>query len=180
MTLKIGLIGTGGIAGPHVNGYLAAPEHTRLVAMADVDADNLARRSAEAAEGGQPVTSYTDCADLLADPQVEAVDICLPHHLHADAIIAAAQAGKHVICEKPLGLTTDQADSISAAVAANGVTLMCAHNQLYLPTVVRARELITRRCPGRRLRDPHHRQLLQRLRPRVDGVARREGQGGRG
>jgi len=70
------------------------------------------------------------------------VDICLPHHLHKDAIVAAAAAGKHILCEKPLCLTLDEADTVTRAVAASGVTLMCAHNQLFLPSVATAREMI--------------------------------------
>ncbi|HTE65732.1 MAG TPA: Gfo/Idh/MocA family oxidoreductase, partial [Candidatus Binatia bacterium] len=71
-----------------------------------------------------------------------AVDICLPHHLHAPAIVAAAAAGKHVLCEKPLCLTLMEADEVARAVASSGITLMCAHDQLFMPPVRRARELI--------------------------------------
>ena len=77
------------------------------------------------------------------------MDICLPHHLHADAIIAAAKAGKHVLCEKPMCLTLAEAERIAEAVQAAGVTVMCAHNQLTLPAVARARELIDAGALGR-------------------------------
>ena len=70
------------------------------------------------------------------------MDICLPHHLHAEAIVIAAQAGKHILCEKPLCLTVLQADEVREAVSAAGVTLMCAHNQLYLPAVAKAKQLL--------------------------------------
>ena len=76
---------------------------------------------------------------MLGSGLVDAVDICLPHHLHADAIVAAAEAGKHVLCEKPLCLTMDEARRVRAAVAASGITLMCSHNQLYMPPVAAAR-----------------------------------------
>jgi predicted dehydrogenase len=66
----------------------------------------------------------------------------LPHHLHAEAIVAAAQAGKHILCEKPLCLTVLQADEVQRAVSTAGVTVMCAHNQLYLPAVTKARQLL--------------------------------------
>jgi len=79
---------------------------------------------------------------LIGSGLVDAVDICLPHHLHAAAIVAAADAGKHVLCEKPLCLTVDEATKVARAVATSGITLMCAHNQLYLAPVRRARELI--------------------------------------
>ena len=85
---------------------------------------------------------YTDYHTLINEADIDAVDIRLPHHLHADAIIAAAGAGKHILCEKPLCLNPDEAKQVKDAVAAAGVTLMCAHNQLLLPAVAKAKELL--------------------------------------
>lgn len=136
-TLGIGLVGAGGIAGAHVAGIRRHPDLVRLAAVADPVTANAERR-----RGDDDAAVYADYADLLADPAVDAVDICLPHHLHKDAIVAAADAGKHVLCEKPLCLTLDEAAEIDAAVRRNGVTVMCAHNQLFVPGVRRARELL--------------------------------------
>jgi hypothetical protein len=95
------------------------------------------------ARGGElGATPYTDYRRMLEAEDLDAVDICLPHHLHRDAIVAAAQAGKHILCEKPLCLTVDEAADVRAAVRTNGVTLMCAHNQLFLPAVAKAKELL--------------------------------------
>ena len=135
---RIGIIGAGGIAQAHLDGYLQAADQARVTAVADVDVEG-ARRYAERAGGAEV---FHDFRDLLASPHVDAVDICLPHNLHAPAILAAAEAGKHVLCEKPLCISIVEADSISAAVARSGITLMCAHNLLFLPTVGPARELI--------------------------------------
>jgi predicted dehydrogenase len=135
---RIGIIGAGGIAQAHLDGYAQVADQARVSAVADVDAD-AARRFAERA-GDAAV--FTDYRELVASPFVDAVDICLPHHLHAPAIIAAAAAGKHILCEKPLCITLAEADEIAAAVARSGITLMCAHNRLFLPTVGPARELI--------------------------------------
>ena len=88
-------------------------------------------------------TTMLDAADI------DAVDICLPHHLHRDAIIAAAEAGTHILCEKPLCLTEEEAEQVRAAVQDAGVTLMCAHNQLFSPPVAKALELITSGMLGR-------------------------------
>ena len=137
--VRIGLIGTGGIALPHLTGYLAAPELAQVTALADVDADRLAERAGRVPT---PTATVADYRELLARGDVDAVDICLPHHLHAEVIVAAAEAGKHVLCEKPLCLNLDEAERITAAVETAGITLMCSHNQLYLPPVARARELI--------------------------------------
>jgi predicted dehydrogenase len=136
--VKIGLIGAGGIANPHVNGYLAIPDQAKITAVADVVKENADRRAEQA--GGAAV--FSDYNEMIKAADIDAVDICLPHHLHADAIIAAANAGKHILCEKPLCLTTEEGERVRAAVAANGVTLMCAHNQLFMPPVAKARELL--------------------------------------
>ena len=85
---------------------------------------------------------YDSYVRMLAEAELDAVDICLPHHLHRDAIIAAAEAGKHILCEKPLCLSRAEAAEVTAAVEASGVTLMCAHNQLFSPPVAKAKELI--------------------------------------
>lgn len=138
MTISIGLIGCGGIAHPHADGYLALGDAARIVAVCDVVAENAEQMATKV--GGARV--FADYHALLADGAVDAVDICLPHHLHKDAIVAAAQAGKHILCEKPLCLTLAEADEIRAALAASNVTLMCAHNQIFLPTVQRAKELL--------------------------------------
>jgi predicted dehydrogenase len=135
---RMGIIGAGGIAQAHLDGYLQAADQARVTAVADVDVE-AARRYAERAGGAEV---YDDYRDLLASPHVDAVDICLPHHLHAPAIIAAAAASKHILCEKPLCISLVEAAEISAAVASSGITLMCAHNLLFLPTVGPARELI--------------------------------------
>src|SRR5207245_1413179 len=135
----------GEIAGAHIRGYLQAAEHARVAAIADVDSAR-ARRFTERA--GRPEV-YADYRQMIASPLVDAVDICLPHHLHKDAIVAAAAAGKHILCEKPLCLTIEEAEEVTHAVATSGVTLMCAHNQLFLPTVAAAWEMIREGKLGR-------------------------------
>src|SRR4029450_4966900 len=74
--------------------------------------------------------------------QPTALDICLPHHLHAPAILDAAAAGKHILCEKPMCMSLAEADQIGAAVKKSGVTYMSAHNQLFMPVVQEAKRMI--------------------------------------
>jgi predicted dehydrogenase len=139
VSLRVGIIGCGGISRVHVRGWSTIPEKARIVAVADVH-----RESAEAVAslaGGAEV--YTDFRDLLANGEVDAVDICLPHHLHKEAIVAAALAHKHVMCEKPLCLTVAEAEEIAAAVEAGGVQFMSAHNQVFLPTIREAKRLLS-------------------------------------
>jgi predicted dehydrogenase len=135
--VRVGLIGGGGIADAHITGYRAHADKIRITAVADA---MQATADSRAAELG--ATAYTDYRDLIADPNVDAVDICLPHHLHKDAIVAAAQAGKHILCEKPLCLTPEEAREVQAVISETGVTLMCAHNQLFMPAVAKAKKLL--------------------------------------
>ncbi|HEX7352618.1 Gfo/Idh/MocA family oxidoreductase [Brachybacterium sp.] len=135
--VRIGLLGGGNIARAHLRGYAALGDAARLTAIADTDAETLALRTAETG-----ATGYTDFLELIEDPEIDAVDICLPHHLHHRAIVAAAAAGKHILCEKPLCLTAEEARSVRVAVERAGVTLMCAHNKLFLPAVAQAKELV--------------------------------------
>lgn len=143
--IRIGLIGAGGIAGAHVAGYRRNPDTVVFAAIADPVAANAEKRRG----GDDSIRVYADYRDMIAAGGLDAVDICLPHHLHADAVIAAADAGLHVLCEKPLCLTREQADAITAAVERNGVTVMCAHNQLFQPAVAAARELVDSGALGR-------------------------------
>lgn len=142
--VRIGLIGAGGIAGAHVAGYHRNPELVVFAAVADSVHEHAHRRGGEF---GAAV--YTDYQMMLDEADIDAVDICLPHYLHKDAIVAAARAGKHILCEKPLCLSVEEAREVSAAVKEAGVTLMCAHNQLFLPAVAKAKELIEAGTIGR-------------------------------
>lgn len=137
LPVRIGLIGAGGIANAHLKGYAAIPDRVKVVAVADANPEAVAARTAETGAKG-----YGDFLEMVKDPDVDAVDICLPHHLHRDAIVAAAEAGKHILCEKPLCLTEQEAKDVRAAVQKAGVTLMCAHNQLFMPAVAKAKEVI--------------------------------------
>ncbi len=139
MTLKVGLIGCGGIMTPHIEGWKAISGRAEIIALADVSQDAMQKAMAQI---GHPVQMYTDFHALLANPDIEAVDIALPHHLHRDAIVSAAQAGKHLMTEKPLCLNLDQAADIAAAVRQSGITMMASHNQLFFPPVLQAKQML--------------------------------------
>jgi predicted dehydrogenase len=140
--IRVGLLGGGGIADQHLRGYRAHADRIGVTAVAD---PATAERRA-AALGARP---FADFAALIAEADVDAVDVCLPHHLHRDAVVAAADAGKHVLCEKPLCLTAGEAAEVREAVAAAGITLMCAHNQLFLPAVAEAKAVLAAGTLGR-------------------------------
>lgn len=106
--------------------------------MASRDA---AKAAAFATELGIP-RSHASYEALLADPAIEAVYIPLPNHLHAEWAIRCAEAGKHVLCEKPLTLTTAEAQAMFAAARTHGVHLAEAYPYMSQPQTLRLRELL--------------------------------------
>jgi predicted dehydrogenase len=139
--LKIGIIGIGSMGATHLNAY-AERKDAAVVAVADMKfadagaqvgrAGNIPGQSGVAAiPAGAP--RYATTAALLADPAVEAVDICLPTLAHKEAALAAIRAGKHVLVEKPLARTAADAREIVAAARDAGVVLMPAHCMRFWP-----------------------------------------------
>lgn len=86
---------------------------------------------------------------LCADPDVEIVDVGLPNFLHLPATIAAAENHKHVICEKPLGRDVKEAEEMLATVTRHGVIHCYAENQVFMPQVVKAKELVSKGALGK-------------------------------
>lgn len=146
--VRVALVGCGGISGGHVRGFLKHAEKIKVVALCDVSAENMAKRSDQL--GGAP-RQFADWKAMLKEmgDQIDAMDLCLPHHLHAPAILDAAAAGKHILCEKPMCMTLAEADQIAAAVKKAGVTYMSAHNQLFMPVVQEARRMIDEGALGK-------------------------------
>ncbi|MGH2458597.1 MAG: Gfo/Idh/MocA family protein, partial [Chloroflexota bacterium] len=139
------MIGCGDSARAHASGWLAIGGKAVITAVADVVSSNTEAMAQRV--GGAAI--YSDFRRLIDEADVDAIDVCLPHHLHRDAIVAGARAGKHVMCEKPLCLTLGEAEEIASAVEAGGVTMMCAHNQLFDPAVRKAREMLAEGALGK-------------------------------
>ncbi len=114
------------------------PLRPRLVAIAGRSEEAVA----EAARRYGYERWTTDWRDLVADPAIGLLDNGGPNSLHAQPTIAAAEAGKHVLCEKPLGRTADESYEIWRRVAATGVQHMCGFNYRFVPAVRLAREMI--------------------------------------
>jgi len=146
--LKVGIIGSGSIVqGRHAPGWskLAVRGEARVEAVSDVDRAAAERTVAVLeAEGNGPAAIFDDYHALIREAGVDAVDICLPHHLHADAILAAVAAGKHIICEKPMCISLTEADRIVEAVERAGIVYMSGHDELFFPAIVAGKELMDR------------------------------------
>ncbi len=97
------------------------------------------------------VTTYQNLADLLADPNVDLVDICLPPSAHAAAAIAALDAGKHVLSEKPIALKLDEADAMIAAAEKNGKLFMVGHVLPFFPAYAFVYEAVVTKRYGKLL-----------------------------
>ena len=139
--IRLGLIGYGGIAKlAHRPGILANADVVKVTAVADVVSDNL---DAAHTDYGVPREQlYADYREMLAKAEIDAVDIATPHNLHAEQVIEAANAGKAVVCEKPMGVSSEEGDAIVEAVKRNGVHYSMGQMFLFSPPVVRAKELM--------------------------------------
>ena len=134
--VKVGLIGSGFVADLHAAAFRVVPE-AEVVAVASPAPGKAARF---AAARGIP-RAFEDYRDLLAVGEIEVVTLALPNDLHARVALDAAAAGKHVICEKPLCRTLEEADAMIAACRRAGVLLMYAEELCFAPKYVRARQL---------------------------------------
>lgn len=146
-TLGWGLIGASNIAHEWMIDAIRAQEGNHIVG---VMSQNAARGAAFAAEHGIP-QSFDSLDALLADPAIGAVYISTTNELHAPQAIAAAAAGKHVVCEKPLALNMDDARAIVQACAAAGVVLATNHHLRNAATHQAMRQLISEGAIGKPL-----------------------------
>ncbi|MBI1930898.1 Gfo/Idh/MocA family oxidoreductase [Candidatus Poribacteria bacterium] len=122
-TLKVGIIGVGGIANTHLPGWNASPL-AELAAGSDIRADVL--KSWGEKHGIKKLA--TDATELFNDPDIDIIDVCTPNMYHAPLTIAALEAGKHVICEKPLAPTPKDIRNMIAARDKSGKMLMTAQH----------------------------------------------------
>ena len=121
--LKVGLVGVGGISRTHMPGW-AASEEAEVVAGSDISGEALEQWGAL-----HNVTRLTtNAGELFSDPDIDIIDLCVPNMYHAPLAIAALEAGKHVICEKPLAPTPQEIKQMIAARDKAGKLLMTAQH----------------------------------------------------
>ena len=143
--IGVGFAGTGRISDLHAIEYLANPA-AQIVALCDTDTALAARRAA--AWGLDGVAIDDDVDALLARPEVDLVEILLPHHLHLGAALKAIDAGKMVSLQKPMCISMAEADSLVEAAEASDRPFKVFENFLFYPPVVRARKLISEGAVG--------------------------------
>jgi predicted dehydrogenase len=142
--INVGLVGTKFMGRAHSNAYVSAPKFFDL--KADVVLKAVCGRDVDAAKAFASQWGWehveTDWQALVARDDVDLVDISTPNNLHHPIAVAAAKAGKHVLCEKPLALNVAEAQAMVEAVEAAGVVNTVCHNYRRVPAVALAKQMI--------------------------------------
>lgn len=134
---KIGIIGCGKIAQVrHIPEYAAHPQ-AELAGYYDLNPDRAGELAGQ--YGGR---AYPSWQELLADPAIDAVSVCAANNAHAEITVAALEAGKHVLCEKPMATTLAECEAMVAAARKSGKYLMIGHNQRLAKAHAKARQLV--------------------------------------
>ena len=138
--LRLGVIGVGWAGQRQIRAAAELAGRIEIAAIADDDGEHL-RRTASAL-GIE--AAYSRLGELLADARLDAVSICAPHALHKPMAVAAAEAGLHVLVEKPMALTVADAAVMIHAAQQNGVKLYVAENWVYSPMSRHLRDIVAR------------------------------------
>jgi len=135
--LRIGLAGLGSVSRTILHNIQTIP-NVKLTAAADIREEPLDRVREQ--YGAQ---TYTSVEAMCESPNVDAVWVCTPNPFHTEHTITVAEHGKHVICEKPMAVTLDQAQAMVDAVDRNGVRYVQGHSKIFDPPVRRMREIVS-------------------------------------
>jgi predicted dehydrogenase len=136
-SLRAGVIGAG-IGKFHIEGYQKHSK-ARIVALADVNKDALGA----VGSSFNIEELYTDYKEMLADGDIDCVSVCVPNFLHAPVVIDCLNAGKHVLCEKPMALNAEEGATMMAAAEAAGKKLMIQFNNRFRPEAKLLKEYVT-------------------------------------
>ncbi|WP_124728036.1 Gfo/Idh/MocA family protein [Staphylospora marina] len=135
--LRVGVIGCGSIAvHRHIPEYAAHPD-VELVAFCDIVKERAEKMAAT--YGGRAYQSYEE---MLEAEKPDAVSVCTPNAFHAPASLAAIRRKIHVLCEKPMAISAEEAEAMIREAKENGVQLMIGHNQRMMPPHVKAKEIL--------------------------------------
>lgn len=152
-TLRVGLIGYNFMGKAHSNAWRQVGRFFDLPAR--IELSTICGRSAKSvAEAGHQLgwqKHSTDWREVVADPEIDIVDITTPNDSHAEIAIAAAKHGKAILCEKPLALTVEQCQQMVDAAREAGVVNMVCHNYRRIPAIALARQMIERGELGDRI-----------------------------
>lgn len=142
--IKVAIIGAG-IGAEHLAGYRQLPQRFQVNTLCDNDR----QRAEDVAASDNTIAIATDLAQVLDDPDIDLVDICLPPHLHFEACVAALRKGKHVVCEKPLVGSLSDADRLADEVRNSGKMLTPVFQYRYGLATARLHALIEAGLAGK-------------------------------
>ena len=142
--LGVGIIGLGSAGLLHAESYNQIRDKARVVVLCDKD-----KGCVESNALIYGANAHTNYHDILHRKDIDIIDICLPHHLHAKAAIAAAEAGKHILVEKPIATTLKDADDMIKAAKKAGVKFMVAENHAFIPAHALAKKMVDQGQIGR-------------------------------
>lgn len=143
--IRVGIIGCGAIAQKRHLPEYSERSDVEIVAVCDFNVE----RANEIKEQYGALYAFNHHKDLLALEEVDAVSVCTPNQFHAKVSIEAMKAGKHVLCEKPMATTIEEAREMVKVASENNVFLMVGHNQRLMPTHVQAKQLLQNGKLGR-------------------------------
>jgi predicted dehydrogenase len=136
---RLCLVGCGAIGRVHVRAVRGAEERVGYAAFFDADAGRASAFAAEHGQGGRVLESWQE---VLADPEIDGVDLCVPHSRHLELTLAALAAGKHVFLEKPMALTAADCDRMIGAARDRNLQLSVMHNRRFNPAALAIKGLL--------------------------------------
>ncbi|KQM35141.1 oxidoreductase [Rhizobium sp. Leaf68] len=141
--IGVAIVGAG-IGAEHLKGYLALPERFSVKAICDLDVER-----ARGVANGTPIHVTADLDEVLADPSIQLIDVCLPPHLHFPITLKAHAAGKDVVCEKPLVRSLEEANALLESVKTTGRSIFPVFQYRFGPAMRQLRALIDAGLAGK-------------------------------
>lgn len=132
--VKVGIIGSGFAANLHVKAYQRCANAEVIAAAAIDNLENFCRQN-------KIPKAYDDYREVLKKEDIEMVSVCVPNYLHKEVVCDAANAGKHIVCEKPLAITLEDCDKMIETCQDNKVKLMYAEDWIFAPALIRAKNI---------------------------------------
>jgi predicted dehydrogenase len=132
--VKVGIIGSKFAAGLHARAYQKCQDVNLVAASAIDNLDNFCTQN-------KITKAYSDYRDMLEKEDIQMVSICVPNYLHSEVVVNAANAGKHIVCEKPLAINLEDCDKMIKVCQENKVKLMYAEDWIFAPALIRAKHI---------------------------------------
>lgn len=132
--IKVGIIGSAFSANLHAKAYQRCPNAVIAAVSATDNLESFCKQYSI-------LKSYGDYREMLKQEDIQMVSVCVPNYLHKEMVLAAASAGKHVVCEKPLATTLEDADEMIDTCKNNKVKFMYAEDWIFAPALVRAKNI---------------------------------------